>query len=145
MTTRARITQRHSKLTTDFGYDWACTLFGKEAIESLPRYQRGPNKGKLKGYIHWEKCETGGWDRMSGQPVRPGQIVTAWVGDNAYSPRTAALVGTWLGRQQPLRSGSGYLFEEGRKRHAEEQERLRRDHEEILKSLGEDGHPKPSM
>lgn len=125
--TRAAVIKRHAKINSEFGYDWSCKLFGKETIDGLQRYQRGPQKGQLKGYVHWEKCEKGGWDRKLGSVIKPGQIVSAWIGKNAYSQRKEAIIGHWLGREGPLASGSGYLFEQGRERHARELEQIQED------------------
>lgn len=75
-----------AKLSQDFGESFARRIFGDETVDSLPRFVRGPRKGKLKGFIGWKKCVKGGWfktgpgyyqDTNSGYIMKPGPI--EWV------------------------------------------------------------------
>ena len=84
----ARIEERSARLATDFGEQLARKWFGDEALESLPRYVRGQNKGKLKGYLKWTKCAKGGWQRLgpevasggpSGRVLYPNQYLRKWI------------------------------------------------------------------
>lgn len=65
MTNYAQIDSRTAYLSTDFGEDIARKWFGDESIDSLPRYVRGPRKGKIKGAVTWTKILRGGWVRVS--------------------------------------------------------------------------------
>ena len=116
-TNTAVIEHRSAKIADDFGLDWAMKLFGAEAIDSLPKFVRGPNKGKPKGFIHWCKASKGGWTNEHGV-VTPG-LVEAWIGLSMYTLRNDALSGKWLGRVQNLAGRSFYMFEEGRQRDAD--------------------------
>jgi len=51
----------------------------------LPRYVRGPKKGKIKDYkISWEKVEVGGWDSSRDRVEhRVGKVIFARL---VYSP-----------------------------------------------------------
>ena len=69
---------------------------------------------------------------MLQSPVAAGQLVDAWIGNNGMSSRSEAVSGNWLGRIQTLASSPYYLFEEGRRRHAEEQARERAEFETRL-------------
>tara|TARA_R110002012_G_scaffold71819_1_gene183884 strand:+ start:178 stop:504 length:327 start_codon:yes stop_codon:yes gene_type:complete len=57
----ATLTSRTAKLSSEFGEEFARKKFGDDLIDSLPRYVKGKNKGKIKGIIKWLKCENGGW------------------------------------------------------------------------------------
>lgn len=61
MTNYAHIETRVSYLSTDFGEEIARKWFGDETVDSLPRYSRGPRKGKIKGAVSWSKVARGGW------------------------------------------------------------------------------------
>lgn len=61
MTNYAQIEVRQSYLSTDFGEELARKWFGDESIDALPRFTRGPRKGKIKGVITWSKVVRGGW------------------------------------------------------------------------------------
>lgn len=61
MTNYARIESRTAYLSTDFGEEIARKWFGNESVDSLPRYTRGPRKGKIKGVVSWSKVVRGGW------------------------------------------------------------------------------------
>jgi hypothetical protein len=61
MTNRAQIDYRTAYLSTDFGEEIARKWFGDESVNSLPRYTRGPRKGKIKGAVSWSKVVRGGW------------------------------------------------------------------------------------
>lgn len=66
MTNYAQIEPRTAYLSTDFGEEIARKWFGDESVDSLPRYTRGPRKGKIKGAVTWSKVLRGGWVRGSG-------------------------------------------------------------------------------
>lgn len=63
MTNYAQIDGRSAYLSTDFGEEIARKWFGDESVDSLPRYTRGPRKGKIKGAVTWSKVIRGGWVR----------------------------------------------------------------------------------
>jgi hypothetical protein len=63
MTSYAQIDSRTAYLSTDFGEEIARKWFGDESVDSLPRYTRGPRKGKIKGAVAWSKVVRGGWIR----------------------------------------------------------------------------------
>jgi len=50
-----------ASLSQEFGEGFARRIFGDEAVDALPRFTRGPRKGKIKGLIGWKKCTRGGW------------------------------------------------------------------------------------
>lgn len=54
-------------LFEDFARQFVERQYGKLAAEkiyaNLPKYQRGKNKGKVKGWVRWTKCTKGGWVR----------------------------------------------------------------------------------
>src|SRR5687767_7899308 len=97
MTVRAVIITRTAPLHSEFGFSYATSLFGEEAIGSLPLYQRGPHKGQVKGWLVWEKAEKGGWSKYG--VVRPG-LVWARIAATAYSE--TPLTGLWMGRTEVL-------------------------------------------
>jgi hypothetical protein len=107
---------RHAKLSEDFGYDYAVRLFGRTAIESLPKLERGPNKGKPKGFIHWKKAMTAGYSRNYCQPVKPGTMVRAWIGEHMGTLEDNAMRGDWCGRMQNLCGSRSVLTAEYRER-----------------------------
>ena len=55
MANYAQIDARSAFLSTDFGEEIARKWFGDEAVDALPRYVRGPRKGKIKGAVTWSK------------------------------------------------------------------------------------------
>jgi hypothetical protein len=63
MTSYAQIDYRTAYLSTDFGEEIARKWFGDESVDSLPRYTRGPRKGRIKGAVTWSKVVRGGWVR----------------------------------------------------------------------------------
>jgi hypothetical protein len=63
MTNYAKIESRTAYLSTDFGEEIARKWFGDEVVDSLPRFARGPRKGKIKGAVTWSKVVRGGWVR----------------------------------------------------------------------------------
>ena len=66
MTNYAQIDNRDAYLSTDFGEEIARKWFGDESVDALPRYVRGPRKGKIKGAVTWTKVLRGGWVRGGG-------------------------------------------------------------------------------
>lgn len=119
----AKTEDRYAPLASDFGLDYATRLFGTEALADLPRYQRGQNAGKLKGYLRWRRTLTAGYHVNAGGGVRAGQTVRAWITAGPYGGESDALTGRWLGRVQSLCGSAIYLGEEGRARAAAEQGR----------------------
>lgn len=76
---RARIERKSAPLNSDFGREFLTRRFGERdaalIYSLLPAYSRGPRKGLLKGFIHWDKVVEGGWchDRDGkGHVERPG-------------------------------------------------------------------------
>jgi hypothetical protein len=63
MTNYAKIQYRDAYLSTEFGEELARKWFGDETVDSLPRFLRGPRKGKIKGVVTWAKIVQGGWVR----------------------------------------------------------------------------------
>ena len=119
----ARLETLSSPLASQFGRQWATTLFGEEAIASLPLLKAGKNKGQPKGYVFWRKAISGGWCRECQSPLAVGQLADAWIGIGPCSTREYAVSGQWLGRMQPLGGSKYHLFQEGRDRWAAEQAR----------------------
>jgi hypothetical protein len=84
MTHRALVTQKSAPIYSDFARPFLERHFSPAVVaalfETLPRYSRGPRKGLLRGYVHWVKCERGGWyrtgpsyyDTPTGHVMRPG-------------------------------------------------------------------------
>jgi len=56
----AQIETKKTYLSSEFGESYARRIFGDELINQLPRITRGERKGKLKGYIVWDKVISGG-------------------------------------------------------------------------------------
>jgi hypothetical protein len=56
----AQIETKKTYLSSDFGESYARKIFGDDLINQLPRITRGERKGKLKGYIVWDKVISGG-------------------------------------------------------------------------------------
>lgn len=65
MTNYAQIDSRSAYLSTEFGEEIARKWFGDESVDALPRYTRGPRKGKIKGAVTWSKVVRGGWVRTA--------------------------------------------------------------------------------
>lgn len=61
MTNYAEFSYRDAPLASDFGAEFARSYFPAELLDTLPRYVRGPKKGKIKGSIEWKRCTRGGW------------------------------------------------------------------------------------
>ena len=121
--TYAQTEQKAAALASDFGLSYATRCFGQEAIDSLPRLQAGPNKGKPKGYIIWRKTTTAGYHPNAGGGVAAGSVVRAWIGTGPLSGEGDALAGLWLGRTQQLCGSRALLSAEYRAQHAAEQAR----------------------
>ncbi len=120
--TYARLETKTADLATEFGREWATKLFGAEAVASLPVRTIGKNKGTPKGFVIWRKATSGGYCRECCAPRAVGQLVDAWIGAGSFTLRSGAERGQWLGRVQTLACSAtaGYLFDEGRARHAAE-------------------------
>jgi hypothetical protein len=111
-TTRARLVTRSAALADDFGLSYATRLFGAEALADLPRFSRGKNAGKLKGYITWVKAESGGWSRQYGV-CYPG-LVRAWIAPGYAASEGSAYTGMFLGRVQLLCASVSLLGDKNR-------------------------------
>ena len=96
MPTIAKITQRYAYLSTEFGANYACKIFGlteSELEEKTGRYVRGKRKGQLKGKLVWLHCTSGGWLSKpygGGMVVKPGtraghKIVDSWTDEIIHS------------------------------------------------------------
>ena len=87
MTNYAQYEDKCSKLASDFGESLARKWFGDDLIDTLPKYVRGKNKGKPKGYLRWRKIVKGGWKHhgtfgpgdYAGEVVYPNQIPYKWI------------------------------------------------------------------
>jgi hypothetical protein len=93
MTNYAQITHRTAALAEGFGLTLAtrkldCTE--EDLAELVGRYSRGPKKGALKGFLHWDKVEKGGWDCGAGV-VRPGDRLRYQVQKGYYFETNGAL------------------------------------------------------
>ena len=77
MSTAAQTQIKFAALAEDFGLELfkrKSGLVGVELLAGLPRYVRGPKKGKPKGFITWIKTIRGGYDYAHGGGVRrPGE------------------------------------------------------------------------
>lgn len=108
---RILLNNRHAKLSEPFGYDYAVRLFGQEAVDSLPKLERGPNKGTPKGCLHWRTAMTAGWVSECQAPCKAGGLVDAWIGEHMGSLRDDAMRGLWCGREQSLAGSRSVLTE----------------------------------
>jgi len=82
----ANLAELESKITWlkyDFGNELARKWFGDEAIDALPKFTRGKNKGKTKGCLTWNKCTKGGW--AHGGVARPGHCYSHSIREDASS------------------------------------------------------------
>jgi len=61
-------------LFEQFGYELACKKFGKDFVDALPKYVRGPKKGQFKDWLVWFKITKGGWVKM-GQSYQDGVLM----------------------------------------------------------------------
>ena len=57
----ANFDKKQAYLSSDFGKEFAERIFGKEFVDSLPKFVKGKRKGKTKGEILWTRCIKGGW------------------------------------------------------------------------------------
>jgi hypothetical protein len=101
MTNYADFTTRNADLSCEFGESFAAEWFSAEELDSLPRYVKGPKKGKRKGSVEWTRCTRGGWVRATyGRGYaenRVGQIVRVVLrGPKGFDPRQGALPGQVL-------------------------------------------------
>jgi hypothetical protein len=117
-------------LSDDFGLSYAIRLFGQEAVDSIPVFQKGKNAGKKKGVLHWINADVGGWTREYGA-VTPG-LVRAWISLYSGSFERDAIEGMWLGRVQMLAAGRYYLGDVGRANYANDQAVIAADHAAAL-------------
>lgn len=98
----ARAVERYADLNEDFGRQFVERRWGAELaaqiFERMPRYQRGPKKGQLKGWVRWLKVEVGGWQRTgpayhgtpTGRVLTPGshdvRVCLDFEGRYSFSP-----------------------------------------------------------
>lgn len=61
MVTKVKVVTLDARLSSDYGYKFACDRFTKEVVDSLPKYVKGKNKGKPKGKIEWTRIISGGY------------------------------------------------------------------------------------
>lgn len=95
---RAEIIERKAFLFSSFGEEMARRYFGAELVESMPRYVKGKNKGKLKGYIVWHKVERGGWHHNFGQGYaerRVGKVVLVELCNSEWGADTETVYAKW--------------------------------------------------
>lgn len=98
MTTYAQIETKVAALNSDFARSFVEKRYGSAATDLiyslLPTFSRGPRKGKVKGYIRWDKVVRGGWVRGSsydnfgakGYVARPGRAINvAIVKEDSYA------------------------------------------------------------
>lgn len=123
---------KHAALATDFGYEFACKLFGKETVDLMPRYVRGKNAGKLKGFVGWRNCSVGGWSKAIGGVVYPGKCVRAWLTEAYYGDELSAVSLPWCGRVEIINFDRCYLYEKGREARIEESRRYKQGRIEEL-------------
>jgi hypothetical protein len=108
----AQFEVRSANLATEFGESYARRLFGDDAVDQLPRYVRGPKKGKPKGRVVWKKCVRGGWVGQGSIPDGGGAVgrVESRVGKTT----DAVLVyGEWEKPERVLASYSAPYFHQG--------------------------------
>ena len=90
MTNYAVTEEKTAWLKYDFGNELARKWFGDEAIDALPKFVRGKNKGKTKGVLVWTKCTKGGWVRGShgsGGVAFPNRCYGHCIKEDTYSKR----------------------------------------------------------
>jgi hypothetical protein len=114
---------KSAPLTGDFGLSYARRLFGDEAVESLPLYKAGPNKGKPKGHVTWLRTLASGYHPNAGGGVGEGVTVRAWISAYPHAPEGAAMSGTWMGRTQTLCGSACMLGPQARERDRAERAR----------------------
>lgn len=81
MSNRASYRTNSAWLGKEFGEQMARRHFGDEAVDALPRYVRGKNKGKFKAEIQWIKVERGGWVNQGSDDAGAIGFVENRVGD----------------------------------------------------------------
>ena len=143
MTNYAQIEDRLVYLSSDFGEEIARRWFGDETVDSLPRFVRGPRKGKIKGAVTWSKVVRGGWVRTARATANgdaEGYVETR-VG-RVFNRRLHEIVssqfGTSLGKciRDLEREEDDKRYEENRRKRIDEQireyEMKRAEYEHIL-------------
>ena len=111
MTNYAVIDAREARLSEDFGEEFARRRFGDAAVDALPKFVRGKNKGRTKGWVSWKKVVCGGWVRNlsygDGGYVenRAGQIIEVTLSE--YDPDRWQEPGELIARHEHImRHGS---------------------------------------
>ncbi len=98
---RATFEVKALPLSGEWAYRVACEKFGRDLVDSFPRFTRGPRKGQLKGYLCYIKASVGGWSyNVPGYPqgrvVYPG--CTDWklaMADQYNDPKEHSTVARW--------------------------------------------------
>ena len=108
MTNYAESAVRSASLASDFGAEFAAKHFAADVLAKLPRYVRGPKKGKLKGEVEWVRCTRGGWVRGTGWDSegyaenRVGRIIEVkLIGPGSYHVRLGMMPGPVIARVDP--------------------------------------------
>jgi hypothetical protein len=105
MPPRAVFTLIAAPLADTWGLKVATEKFGTELIEAMPRHSKGRNAGKLRGYLCFVKCASGGWATdvpIPGFPVSGGVIypgTSDWrltLRAHDEDPRGHSTVATWI-------------------------------------------------
>jgi hypothetical protein len=136
-----QLRHRTAKLSEDFGYDYACRLFGKEAVDSLPRLAAGKNKGAIKGYLIWRTAMTAGYVRECQGACKAGGLVDAWIGEGMGTHRDNAMRGMWCGRIQGLAGSRSVLTLQYREQAEADQARHKAEMDELRASIIARGDP----
>ena len=111
--TRAILEKNAAPLYSVFGLEYATRVFGQETIDSLSRYTKGDHAGKVRGWIRWRRCTSGGWLREARGVVKPG-LFDACIAATSYHGRTDVLRGYWLGDDVTLALDHTQAYEAGR-------------------------------
>lgn len=102
MTNYAKISENSASLSSEFGEAIARKWFGDAAVDAMPRYVKGKNKGKLKGFVVWQKVEKGGW-------VRTGRYDETYGAQGYVETRVGTVIQQRLCRQGEW-TGAGYAI-----------------------------------
>lgn len=92
------------ELSSDFGYHFACRLFGEDVIDSLPKPSRGRNRFRPAGFLNWERVTVPGWSTTYNRYIGRG-VVWAHISRSLYGDKDHAVQADWRGRIQPLSGG----------------------------------------
>lgn len=126
MTRAPALETNRAPLAGDFGYGYACWLFGQSTIDALPRYARGRNAGKLKGWVIWRKASAPGW--TPGVGAYGAGLFDALIGEGQFA--NEGVVGEWYGRRQCLKGTFHHLGPAARERDARQRAKAEADWQE---------------